>query len=142
MILDITDGLARIDLGKEALEMADAAGRDHMITAIVQALTEFPTVEKVEFLIGGQRMERFRTAPTSPASSRAPTSTPNLPPALSVGVDAQPVTLYFPGQSASVLVPVTRMVYSEPDITTAVVELCKGPARPAPWRTRCRPDAV
>ncbi len=57
MDLDIADGLARIDLGKEALEMPDAAAESNMITAIVQALTEFPTVEKVEFLVGGQRLE-------------------------------------------------------------------------------------
>ena len=55
--LDIAGGLARIDLGEEALEMPDAAAEGNMITAIVQALTEFPTVEKVEFLIGGQKLE-------------------------------------------------------------------------------------
>ena len=46
--------------------------------------------------------------------------------------DAEPVTLYFPGDASNVLVPVTRMVYSEPDINTAVVELCKGPSAASP----------
>ena len=46
--------------------------------------------------------------------------------------DAEPVTLYFPGDAGNVLVPVTRMVYSEPDINTAVVELCKGPSAASP----------
>lgn len=130
--LDITDGLARIDLGKEALEMADAAAESNMITAIVQALTEFPTVEKVEFLIGGQRMETLPHGTDVSGQFTRADINPELASSLSVGVDAQPVTLYFPGQSASVLVPVTRMVYSEPDITTAVVELCKGPAASSP----------
>ena len=55
--LDIAGGLARIDLGKEALDMPDAAAESNMITAVVQTLTEFPTVEKVEFLVGGQKLE-------------------------------------------------------------------------------------
>ena len=42
------------------------------------------------------------------------------------------MTLYFPGDAGNVLVPVTRMVYSEPDINTAVVELCKGPSAASP----------
>ena len=42
------------------------------------------------------------------------------------------MTLYFPGDASNVLVPVTRMVYSEPDINTAVVELCKGPSAASP----------
>lgn len=130
--LDITDGLARIDLGEEALSMADAAAESNMITAIVQALTEFPTVEEVEFLIDGQRMEtlphgtdvsqRFTRADLNPEMASADLSIE----------DAQPVTLYFPGETGSVLVPVTRMVYSSPDIGTAVVELCKGPSASSP----------
>ena len=69
--LDITGGLARIDLGEEALTMADAAAESNMITAIVQALTEFPTVEKVEFLIdgpahGGASARHGRVRPVHP----------------------------------------------------------------------------
>ena len=51
----------------------DAAAESNMITAIVQALTEFPTVEKVEFLVGGQKLETLPHAPAFPASSPART---------------------------------------------------------------------
>ena len=130
--LDIADGLARIDLGKEALDMPDAAAESNMITAIVQALTEFPTVEKVEFLVGGQKLE---TLPHGTSVSGQFTREDLNPEMASAGIaleDAEPVTLYFPGDASDVLVPVTRMVYSEPDINTAVVELCKGPSASSP----------
>ena len=48
------------------------------------------------------------------------------------------MTLYFPGESGSVVVPVTRMVYSEPDINTAMLELTKGPMSDA--LTEVMPD--
>ena len=35
--------------------------------------------------------------------------------------------LYFPSATGRMLVPVTRVVYSDADITTAMVELCHGP---------------
>ncbi len=130
--LDITGGLARIDLGEEALTMADAAAESNMITAIVQALTEFPTVEKVEFLIDGQRMEALPHGTDVSGQFTRADINPEMASAEISVEDAKPVTLYFPGEAGSVLVPVTRMVYSEPDIGTAVVELCKGPGASSP----------
>ena len=55
--LDISKGLARIDLSREVLDMADAAAESNMISAIVQTLTEFESVDRVEFLIDGQKRE-------------------------------------------------------------------------------------
>ena len=130
--LDIAGGLARIDLGREALEMPDAAAESNMITAIVQALTEFPTVEKVEFLIGGQKLETLPHGTDVSGQFTREDLNPEMASADIAPEDAEPVTLYFPGDAGSVLVPVTRMVYSEPDINTAVVELCKGPSASSP----------
>ena len=130
--LDIADGLARIDLGKEALDMPDAAAESNMITAIVQALTEFPTVEKVEFLVGGQKLETLPHGTSVSGQFTREDLNPEMASADIALEDAEPVTLYFPGDASDVLVPVTRMVYSEPDINTAVVELCKGPSAASP----------
>ena len=130
--LDIADGLARIDLGKEALDMPDAAAESNMITAIVQALTEFPTVEKVEFLVGGQKLETLPHGTSVSGQFTREDLNPEMASADIALEDAEPVTLYFPGDASDVLVPVTRMVYSEPDINTAVVELCKGPSASSP----------
>ena len=130
--LDIADGLARIDLGKEALDMPDAAAESNMITAIVQALTEFPTVEKVEFLVGGQKLETLPHGTSVSGQFTREDLNLEMASADIALEDAEPVTLYFPGDAGNVLVPVTRMVYSEPDINTAVVELCKGPSASSP----------
>lgn len=132
MDLDIAGGLARIDLGEEALEMPDAAAESNMITAIVQALTEFPTVEKVEFLVGGQKLETLPHGTSVSGQFTREDLNPEMASADIALEDAEPVTLYFPGDASDVLVPVTRMVYSEPDINTAVVELCKGPSASSP----------
>ena len=127
--LDISGGLARIDLGAEALRMEDAAQETNMVQAVVQTLTEFPTVDRVEFLIDGKRMERL-THGTS-VSGEFTRGAINLESvsASSNMRDARLVTLYFPGDSQTVVVPVTRVVYQEPDINTAVMELTKGPSR-------------
>lgn len=126
--LDIANGLARIDLSREVLELADAAAETNMISAIVSTLTEFDTVQEVEFLIDGQKMEklphgtkvsgRFRRGDINPESADE---------AMSVA-DGKRLTLYFPSEAGTVVVPVTRLVYSNPDINTAVVELAKGPS--------------
>lgn len=128
--LDIHDGVARIDLSREVLGMADAAAENCMICAIVQALTEFDSVKQVEFLVGGQRLDHlthgtdiskpFERGEINPESSVAGASS------------LEAVTLYFPCESGSVVVPVTRMVYSNADLNTAVLELAKGPSTQSP----------
>ena len=126
--LDISKGLARIDLGKEVLDMADAAAESNMIDAIVQTLTEFDTVDRVEFLIGGQRREKLtHGTDVSKTFTRGDINVESMEPTMSLQ-DAKPVMLYFPADSGAVIVPVTRMVEGKSDINTAVLELAKGPS--------------
>ncbi len=126
--LDIHDGLARIDLSKEVLNMADAAAESNMVSAVVQALTEFDSVDRVEFLIDGQKREKL-THGTSVAGTFTRGDI-NLESAeATMGLTAsEPMTLYFPADSGAVIVPVTRMVRAGADVNTAVMELAKGPA--------------
>lgn len=128
--LDIHDGLARIDLSKEVLDMADAAAENNMIAAIVQALTEFESVERVEFLVGGQKLEKLPHG--TDISKSFERGEINLESAVTSFSGLEPVQLYFPCDSSSVVVPVTRMVYSKPDVNTAVLELVKGPSSQSP----------
>ena len=126
--LDISGGLARIDLSKEVLDMADAAAEANMIDAIVQTLTEFESVERVEFLIDGQKREKLpHGTPVGGTFTRGDINPEAVEPTFSLAA-AKPVTLYFPADSGAVIVPVTRMVRSSADINTAVLELAKGPA--------------
>ena len=129
--LDIADGLARIDLSKEVLGLADAAAESNMVTAIVQTLTEFDSVQKVEFLVDGKKLDKLtHGTDISQSFERGDIN-------LEAGVSAQgeslsAVKLYFPCESGSVVVPVTRMVYSNADVNTAVLELAKGPSTASP----------
>ena len=125
--LDIHDGLARIDLSKEVLSLPDAAAETNMVNAVVQTLTEFDSVDRVSFLIGGQKLEKL-THGTGVAGefTRGDINLEAAEPTLA-HADAQPVTLYFPADSGAVIVPVTRMVRSKADVNTAVMELAKGP---------------
>lgn len=126
--LDIANGLARIDLSKEVLELADAAAETNMINAIVSTLTEFDTVQEVEFLIDGQRLEKLpHGTDISGRFKRGDINLESADEAMSVA-DGKRVTLYFPSEVGTVVVPVTRLVYSSPDINTAVLELAKGPS--------------
>lgn len=130
--LDIAEGLARIDLSKEVLGLQDAAAESNMITAIVQTLTEFDSVERVEFLIGGQKRETLTHG--TDVSGSFERSDINLETAVSSSLDEklQAVQLYFPGENGNVVVPVTRMVYPKADLHAALTELAKGPGGPGP----------
>ena len=125
--LDIHDGLARIDLSREVLNMADAAAESNMVSAIVQALTEFDSVDRVEFLIDGQKRETL-THGTSVSGqfTRGDINLESAEPTINLA-SSEPMTLYFPADSGAVIVPVTRMVREGADINTAVLELAKGP---------------
>ena len=127
--LDISHGLARIDLSKEVLNMADAAAESNMNNAIVQTLTEFDSVDRVEFLIDGQRRDTLtHGTPVKREFTRGDINLESVEPTISLA-DARPVTLYFPADTGAVIVPVTRMVHSKADINTAVLELAKGPGQ-------------
>ena len=130
--LDIHDGLARIDLSKEVLEMSDAAAESNMVTAIVQTLTEFDTVDRVEFLVGGQKLEKLPHGTDISGSFERGEINLETNVSTSGSASLEPVKLYFPCESGNVVVPVTRMVYSTPDVNTAVLELAKGPSTQSP----------
>ena len=126
--LDISHGLARIDLSKEVLDMADAAAESNMVNAVVQTLTEFDSVDRVEFLIDGQKRQTLpHGTPVAGEFTRGDINLESAEPTAGTA-SAKPVTLYFPADSGAVIVPVTRLVHSTPDVNTAVLELAKGPS--------------
>ena len=131
--LDISaEGVARIDLSKEAVNLASAEAESAMLNAIVQTLTEFPSVKSVEFLFDHNVREKLPHG--TKVSGNFTRSALNLESAdASLSPDqAKTVQLYFPGESSSLIVPVTRMVYGPSDIHTAVLELAKGPSGLSP----------
>ena len=124
--LDISGGHARVDLGTQALNAADKAQEENMRTAIVWALTEFDTVKDVNFLVGGQKREKL-THGTNISGSYTRVGLNREEETAQVFADSSEVQVYFPAQDGRLLVPVSRTVYGENDVATAVFEFLRGP---------------
>ena len=126
--LDIEAGRARVDLGKEALSCAGAEEESLMVGAVAQTLAEFSSVKEVSFLFDGQ--SRSKLTHGTDVSGVFTAKDLNLETVTTfdgADADASLVRLYFPASSGRMLVPVTRVVYSDADPVTAMVELCRGP---------------
>ena len=109
--LDISGGAARVNLTGPISKLPDAAAESNMVSAIVQTLTEFDTVETVRFLINGREVETLaHGTPVSGPFKRGALNLESVSSTFPVD-DAQTVTLYFAGETGSLIVPVTRMVY-------------------------------
>lgn len=126
--LDIANGKARVDLGAQALNCMNAEEEDLMVQSIVHTLCQYDTVEEVDFLFDGQKRSKltygYDVSSAFAGGSINFESTDAVPTA-----GAQTVKLYFPSSSGRMLVPVTRTVYSDADVTTAILELIKGPKK-------------
>jgi len=123
--LDISGGVARVDLSDEVTKLSDALSESVMVSAIVQTLTEFDTVDSVRITVEGRELSKLPNGTNISGSlTRREINVEST--ALS-GEGMSSVTLYFPAEDGSLLVPVTRMVYGDGDIETAVLELAKGP---------------
>lgn len=130
--LDISGGIARVDLSSDVNSLPDAESESNMVSAIVQTLTEFDTVNSVRFLVNGQETTELAHGTSLKGDfTRGDINLESVSSSLAPE-DAQTVMLYFPGETGSLIVPVTRMVYGEADVNTAVLELAKGPSASSP----------
>lgn len=126
--LDIRDGKARVDLSREALSCMSAEQETLMVHSVAQTLCEFDTVEEVSFLFDGQQRSRLTFGTdVSGVFTGSQVNLESVETMSSVGANS--VQLYFPSSSGRMLVPVTRTVYSDADVATAMLELAKGPKK-------------
>lgn len=124
--LDIRDGKARVDLSKEALSCMNAEQESLMVQSVAHTLCSFDTVEEVSFLFDGQQRSKLTYGTdVSGAFTDHQLNLESVETFSSSG--ANQVQLYFPSASGRMLVPVTRTVYSDADVNTAMLELAKGP---------------
>ncbi len=124
--LDIANGRARVDLSGEALSCASAEQEFVMVSSVAQTLCQFDTVREVSFLFDGQARSKLTYGTdVSGAFTAASINLESVETLADAG--ANTVQLYFPSASGRMLVPVTRAVYSDADMTTALLELAKGP---------------
>ncbi len=121
------DKLATVSLSPNANSWASAVDESNMVSAVVCALTEFDSVEEVQLLINGHAIETLKNGTDiSMPISRSDINLESLTEQISVtGVNK--IELYFESQQSGAMVPVTRMVFSNDDLETAVLELLKGP---------------
>lgn len=124
--IDIADGHARVDMSKEALNCASAEEELLMVGGAAAALCCFDTVDDVTFLFEGQK--RSRLTHGTDVSGAFSIDNVNVESIETFSGDyAEQVQLYFPSASGRMLVPVTRTVFSTADVSTAMLELAKGP---------------
>ncbi len=122
--VDIAGGKARVDMSKEALNCQNAEQESLMVASVAQTLCQFDSVDEVTFLFDGQKRSRLTWG--TDVSGVFTGGEINLESVETMaGTDS--VRLYFPSATGRMLVPVTRTVFSDADVSTAILELVKGP---------------
>lgn len=129
--LTVRGGLVRIDFNRAFL--AFTAGRERLLLdGLVYALTAFPTINRVEILVEGEKIAAFNGG-ESPGAYLDRGRGINLSAAGDVRDFSQTnrVTVYFvyTGGEKAFFVPVTRVIEPTDDKVSAyVTELLRGPA--------------
>ena len=138
--LDISQGHARVDMSSQVLDANDREQEENMRTAIVWALTEFDTVEDVSFLVNGQARQTL-THGTDISGSYTRVGLNQEEEVVETFANQSEVQVYFPAQDGRLLVPVSRTVYENDDVATAVFEFLRGPKADSGLETPL-PDTV
>lgn len=131
--LTIRDGLARVDFNNALLHYDPLRARQ-LLGGLVYTLTEFPTVNRVEILVEGQKPV-FLPGDISASEPFNREYGLNLEVTVDTGrlEQVDRVTLYFlhmTKKGEAFFVPVTRVVAQTDDLPrTTVEELLKGPSR-------------
>ena len=120
------DGNAKLDLMNMA-DFEDAQAEQAMVTAVVNTLTEFSTIDAVTITLDGKQVKKMENGTV--LSERMGTIALNVEDAeipVSTG-SVHAMTLYFSNTRATLNVPVTRYAESEPTFADAVNALITGP---------------
>lgn len=120
------DGEATLDLsGFTAHETAQEERA--MVTAIVNTLAEFSSIDSVRITLDGKKVSELPNG-TNIKQAMAPFALNAEDGEISASTEgASALTLYFPNQSASLNVPVTRYTEEGATIETAMRALIEGP---------------
>ncbi len=126
-VLSISDeAVATLDIC-DLPELEDVGAENALVTAVVNTLVEFPTIEEVSLMFDGESIESLpHGTDVSGVMGRIPLNEEPLLVSAS-DEDVHLMTLYFPNLSASLNVPVTRYVGTEPTFELAVNALISGP---------------
>ncbi len=124
--LSIKDGAATIKLSENAIEAEDAVSEMNKVIALVNTLTEFPTIDTVKIIQSGADGELAHGTDISKAFS---TFDLNVMTTLSEEdlKNASKIMLYFEDETGAAIVPVTKYIGGEADAFAAMNELVRGP---------------
>ena len=132
--LALSDGTATVDL--VGMPQLESAGREKAVfAAIVNTLTQFPSISAVTVLIDGSGAPTVHGVrpPERSVSIALNAETEELP----TSGSKKPVTLYFPNEQASHFIPVTRYIEGE-GLYAAIAQLAGGTS--LPWLRGCFPE--
>lgn len=124
--LNIKDGAATIKLSSNAIEAEDAVGEMNKVTALVNTLTEFSTIDTVKIMQAGADGKLPHGTDISKAFSKFDL---NVMTTLSEEdlKNASKIMLYFEDENGTAIVPVTKYIGGDADAFAAMNELVKGP---------------
>ena len=122
--LSITNGDALIDLNGLA-PLGSKQEEEAMLSAVVDTLTEFATVDTVTVRCEGRGGSLPNGAELPERSPRRSLNVEDTELAVSAG--SVPATLYFPNSSGSLTVPVTRYFGASPSLYASAAALIEGP---------------
>ncbi len=126
--LSIKEGVATLQLSGEAIKGKDAVDEMSKVVALVNTLTEFPTIDKVSIRqdgctdalpLGTDISAAFETFDLNVIGSVSEDDTG----------DASKLLLYFENEAGTAIVPVTKYVGGQADAFAAMNELVKGPGQ-------------
>ena len=127
--MSIKDGVAKLDLNEAVLNCEDAAEESNMIQGIVLTLTDFSTIDKVQFMFNGEILDEMPHG-TVVKDPIGPTDV-NLEMAEDTTSHGASVKVFFQSTSSTLydyLIPVTRVTSSDnASLETTMNELLKGP---------------
>lgn len=121
--INVREGTATVDL-RSMPALGSIEEERAMLSAIVCAMTEFPTVDNVTVLREGAGGELENGAKLPVKQERVPLNPEEEEVPVMTG--AVPCTLYFPNSGGSLTLPVTRYMSSEPSVYSMVSALIEG----------------
>ena len=126
--LSISDGLAICDLSQGAILADDLLSEKNKVDAVINTLCEFDSIDAVQITIDGENIESLPNGtligmPVVPEEINVETA------ADASIVGENKIRLYFENQTTSVLVPVTRGIFAEPNEFSVMTELMRGPTK-------------
>ncbi|SCZ06947.1 GerMN domain-containing protein [Alkaliphilus peptidifermentans] len=126
LAMSINDGLCKVDFNDRFLSYDSEADERAIITSVVYTLTEFPTIDKVQFMVEGKEINKFKFGTI--ANLYFERGNINL--AQEISNDTIPVVVYYKGTANGeddYFVPVTKGVNAlKADIKSVLVALIEG----------------